>query len=116
MIVFFFIGIYGGFIQAGVGLLIITALRLLTGMDLVRTNAIKVFVIFFYTVVALGIFIHGDKVNWYLGPTLAVGNACGAWLGSHWAVEKGEKWIKVMLIIAVIAFAIRLVWLSVSGS
>ena len=49
MIVFFFIGIYGGFIQAGVGLLIITALRLLTGMDLVRTNAIKVFVIFFYT-------------------------------------------------------------------
>ena len=116
MIVFFFIGIYGGFIQAGVGLLVITALRLLTGMDLVRTNAIKVFVIFFYTVVALGIFILQGKVNWYLGPTLAVGNACGAWLGSHWAVEKGEKWIKVMLIVAVIAFAIRLVWLSVRGS
>ncbi|MDE0012075.1 MAG: sulfite exporter TauE/SafE family protein [Candidatus Poribacteria bacterium] len=115
MVVFFFIGIYGGFIQAGVGLLIITALRLLTGMDLVRTNAIKVFVIFFYTVVALGIFIMEDKVNWYLGPTLAVGNACGAWLGSHWAVEKGDKWIKVMLIVAVIAFAIRLVWLSVRG-
>jgi len=113
MIVFFFIGIYGGFIQAGVGLLVITALRLLTGMDLVRTNAIKVFVIFFYTVVALGIFISQGKVNWYLGPTLAVGNACGAWLGSYWAVEKGDKWIKVMLIVAVIAFAIRLVWLSV---
>ena len=115
MVVFFFIGIYGGFIQAGVGLLIITALRLLTGMDLVRTNAIKVFVIFFYTVVALGIFIMEGKVNWYLGPTLAVGNACGAWLGSHWAVEKGDKWIKVMLIVAVVAFAVRLIWLSVSG-
>ncbi len=116
MVVFFFIGIYGGFIQAGVGMLIITALRLLTGMDLVRTNAIKVFVIFFYTVVALGIFIINGKVNWYLGPTLAVGNACGAWLGSHWAVEKGEKWIKVVLIVAVVAFAIRLVWQSMSGS
>jgi uncharacterized membrane protein YfcA len=115
MAVFFFIGIYGGFIQAGVGLLVITALRLLTGMDLVRTNAIKVFVIFFYTVVALGIFIIKDKVNWYLGPTLAIGNACGAWLGSHWAVEKGDKWIRVVLIVAVLAFAIRLVWLSVSG-
>ena len=116
MIVFFFIGIYGGFIQAGVGLLIITGLRLLTGMDLVRTNAIKVFVIFFYTVVALGVFILEGKVNWYLGPTLAVGNACGAWLGSHWAVEKGEKWIKVMLVVAVLAFAVRLIWLSLSGS
>ncbi len=115
MVVFFFIGIYGGFIQAGVGLLVITALRLLTGIDLVRTNAIKVFVIFFYTVVALGIFIIKDKVNWYLGPTLAIGNACGAWLGSHWAVEKGDKWIKVVLIVAVLAFAIRLVWLSVGG-
>lgn len=116
MIAFFFIGIYGGFIQAGVGLLVITALRLLTGMDLVRTNAIKVFVIFFYTILALGIFIINGKVNWYLGPTLAVGNACGAWLGSHWAVAKGEKWIKVMLIVAVLAFAIRLVWQSLSGS
>ena len=115
MVVFFFIGIYGGFIQAGVGLLVITALRLLTGIDLVRTNAIKVFVIFFYTVVALGIFIIKDKVNWYLGPTLAIGNACGAWLGSHWAVEKGDKWIKVVLIVAVLGFAIRLVWMSVSG-
>ena len=115
MVIFFFIGIYGGFIQAGVGLLVITALRLLTGIDLVRTNAIKVFVIFFYTVVALGIFIIKDKVNWYLGPTLAIGNACGAWLGSHWAVEKGDKWIKVVLIVAVLAFAIRLVWMSVSG-
>ena len=115
MVIFFFIGIYGGFIQAGVGLLVITALRLLTGIDLVRTNAIKVFVIFFYTVVALGIFIIKDKVNWYLGPTLAIGNACGAWLGSHWAVEKGDKWIKVVLIVAVLAFAIRLVWMSVRG-
>lgn len=115
MVVFFFIGIYGGFIQAGVGLLVITALRLLTGIDLVRTNAIKVFVICFYTVVALGIFIMKGKVNWYLGPTLAVGNACGAWVGSHWAVEKGEKWIKVVLIVAVVAFAIRLVWQSMSG-
>ena len=115
MVVFFFIGIYGGFIQAGVGLLVITALRLLSGIDLVRTNAIKVFVIFFYTVVALGIFIIKDKVNWYLGPTLAIGNVCGAWLGSHWAVEKGDKWIRVVLIVAVLGFAIRLVWLSVSG-
>ena len=115
MVVFFFIGIYGGFIQAGVGLLIITALRLLTGMDLVRTNAIKVLVIFCYTVVALGIFIMEKQVDWALGVTLAIGNATGAWLGSHWAVEKGDKWIRVVLIVTVLGFAIRLVWLSVSG-
>ena len=109
MVVFFFIGIYGGFIQAGVGLLIITALRLLTGMDLVRTNAIKVLVILVYTVLALGIFIMEKQVDWALGVTLAVGNATGAWIGSHWAVEKGEKWIKVVLVVAVLAFSVNLV-------
>lgn len=108
MAVFFFIGIYGGFIQAGVGLLIITALRLLTGMDLVQTNAIKVLVIFFYTVVALGIFIMEKQVDWGLGVTLAIGNATGAWIGSHWAVDKGEKWIKVVLVVAVLVFSVNL--------
>ena len=109
MVVFFFIGIYGGFIQAGVGLLIITALRLLTGIDLVRTNAIKVLVIFFYTVVALGVFILNKQVDWTLGVTLALGNSTGAWIGSQWAVEKGDKWIKVVLVATVLVFATNLV-------
>ena len=108
IVVFFFIGIYGGFIQAGVGLLIITSLRLLTGMDLIRTNAIKVFVIFCYTVVALSTFIMNKQVDWTLGVTLAIGNATGAWIGSHWAVEKGDKWIKVVLVVTVLAFATNL--------
>ena len=108
MVVFFFIGIYGGFIQAGVGLLVITALRLLTGINLVQTNAIKVLIILAYTVLALGIFIMNKQVDWTLGVTLALGNATGAWLGSHWAVEKGDKWIKVVLVVTVLVFATNL--------
>ena len=110
MVVFFFVGIYGGFIQAGAGFIIIAALTLTNGFDLVRTNAIKLFVVFFYTVSALIVFIMSKNVNWGLGLTLAIGNATGAWIGSHWAVEKGDKWIRVILVVAVFAFAIRLFW------
>ena len=110
MLVFFFIGVYGGFIQAGVGFIIIAALTLTNGFDLVRTNAIKVFVIFFYTIIALIVFVWNGNVNWYLGLTLAVGNATGAWIGSRWAVAKGDKWIRVVLVVTVLAFAIRLFW------
>lgn len=105
----FFVGIYGGFIQAGTGLLIIAALRIIDGDDLVITNALKVFIIFFYTIIALGIFVWQGKVDWVLGPTLAIGNATGAWIGSHWAVEKGDRWIKVVLVITVLVFAVNLV-------
>ena len=110
MLVFFFVGIYGGFIQAGAGFIIIAALTLTNGFDLVRTNAIKLFVVFFYTVSALVVFIKSGNVNWSLGLTLAVGNATGAWIGSHWAVAKGDKWIRIVLVVAVLAFAIRLFW------
>jgi uncharacterized membrane protein YfcA len=110
MAAFFLVGIYGGFIQAGVGFIVIAALTLINGFDLVRTNAIKVFVIFFYTIIALIVFIMSGNVSWPLGLTLAVGNATGAWIGSHWAVDKGEKWIRVVLVVTVLAFAIRLFW------
>ncbi len=108
VLVFFFVGVYGGFIQAGVGFIIIASLTLTNSFDLARTNAIKVFVIFFYTIIALIAFIR--YVNWSLGLTLAVGNATGAWIGSYWAVAKGDKWIRVVLVLAVLVSATGLVW------
>ena len=106
--IFFVIGIYGGFIQAGVGFLIIAALTFINGFSLVKTNSAKVFVILCYTIVALGVFIYEDVVNWQWGLTLAIGNSTGAWIGSRWAVEKGDKWIKRILIVTVTALAIKL--------
>lgn len=109
-IAFFFIGIYGGFIQAGVGFLIIGALTALHGFSLVKTNSIKVFVILIYTIAALAMFIYEGKINWIYGGVLAIGNSTGAWFASRWSVNMGDKTIKIFLTITVIALAIKL-WL-----
>lgn len=111
VIVFFFVGIYGGFIQAGVGFIIIMALTLITGMSLVRINSIKVFIIGFYMISSLLIFIINGQINWILGLTLAVGNGIGGWLGSNFAVAKGDKWIRIFLIISVTIMALKLLGL-----
>ena len=66
VISFFGVGIYGGFVQAGVGFIIITAL-LVHGLDLVRINAIKVIVIFAFTIVALAVFMAHGQVDYGLG-------------------------------------------------
>lgn len=108
MIAFFFVGIYGGFIQAGVGFIIIAALTIITGMSLVRINSLKVFIIALYMLSSLVVFIISGNVNWVLGLTLAVGNSLGAWLGSNFAVAKGDKWIRYVLIITISAMAIKL--------
>ena len=104
---FFGVGIYGGFVQAGVGFLIITAL-LVHGLDLVRINAIKVFVIFAYTFIALGVFIYHGQVDYMLGFALAAGNSVGGMIGPKLAVDKGHDWIKKVVSLTVLVFAIKL--------
>ncbi len=108
MIVFFFIGIYGGFIQVGVGFIIIAALTTITGLNLVDTNSHKVFIVGIYTIFALIVFAFYDKVYWTVGLGLAAGMGLGGWIGSHWAVAKGERWIRLVLTICVIAMVIKL--------
>jgi uncharacterized membrane protein YfcA len=107
LVSFFGIGVYGGFVQAGVGFLIITGL-LVHGLDLVRVNAVKVLVIFAFTVVALGVFIVHGQVDYVLGLALASGNSVGGWFASHLAVKKGHEWIKRFVIATVLIFALRL--------
>jgi uncharacterized membrane protein YfcA len=106
--IFFFIGIYGGFIQAGVGFLIIGALTAINGFSLVKTNSVKVFVVLIYTMAALIVFIAEGQINWIYGLVLAVGNSTGAWFASRWSVDKGDKIVQRVLVIAVIALAIKL--------
>jgi len=102
------IGFYSGFIQAGVGFITIAALTTITGLDLVRTNSYKVFVIGILTWVAVGVFIYLDKIVWHLSLILALGTATGGWLGSYVAVIGGEKWVKRVLTAAVILSALKL--------
>lgn len=109
---FFVVGAYGGFIQAGVGFLILAVLAGVCRFDLVSSNALKLFVVLVYTVIALGMFIGHGKVAWAVGLSLAAGNSLGAWIGAHWSVTRGAKWIERVVWVTVLAFAIRLLFFS----
>ena len=108
IIAFFFVGIYGGFIQAGVGYVIMAALTFVNRFSLLKTNMAKVVVVPIYTLASLGVFIYNDLINWELGIALAVGNSLGGWLTSRWAVNKGDKWVRYFVMVTAIAFAIKL--------
>jgi uncharacterized membrane protein YfcA len=106
---FFLVGIYGGFVQAGVGFLVL-AVTTLAGLDLVRGNAVKVLSILVFTVLSLGLFAWDGKVEWLTGFVLAAGTVLGGQLGVHLTVLKGHKWVKAVVTITVIVFAAKL-WL-----
>lgn len=107
-VIFFFIGIYGGFIQAGVGFFLLGALVLGAGMGLTKANAHKVFIVAAMTALALVVFIISDQVFWLYGIVLAAGQGVGAWLGSRVAVSWGPKVVRIILLVAVLASALKL--------
>jgi len=99
------IGLYGGFVQAGVGFLLLAGLVLGGGLDLVRGNAAKVFLILVYTPITLVVFILAGQVHWVAGLTLAAGNMTGAHLAAALAIRKGAAWIRWVLVVAAVAAA-----------
>ncbi len=102
--VFFLIGIYGGFIQAGIGVLILTTMVLGIGYSLVDANAIKLMIVLGVTVVALVIFGASGKVNWGVGALMAVGQSTGAWLAARFASrsKNATVWVRRLLIAVVV--------------
>lgn len=106
--IFFLIGIYGGFIQAGVGIFLLSGLVLSIGYNLVRANAVKVTIVLIYTVFSLTVFALNHQVNWSIGLILAIGNMSGAWVGSRLAVEKGTVWVRRLLIAIIIISSSKL--------
>ncbi len=108
IVVFFFIGIYGGFIHAGVGFIILLALSSINRLSLVKSNAVKVFVVLIYSLSAVAVFAYNDIINWKYGLILSIGNAAGGWFMSRWSVKKGDGLVRIFLIVMVTAMAIKL--------
>jgi len=103
------IGFWGGFLQAGVGFLIMPILYQLLRLDLIRVNMHKVFIVGIYTIPALLVFALEGKVWWLGGLALAVGNALGAWLATRVTMTHGERAIRVVFTAAVIAMGVKLI-------
>jgi uncharacterized protein len=104
---FLLVGVYGGFLQAGVGFLVL-AITTWSGLDLVRGNAIKVVSVLLVTVLALAIFAMNGRIHWPMGIALGIGNTLGGLIGVRLAVSKGHRWLKGVVMITIVAFAIRL--------
>ncbi len=111
LLIFFAIGFYGGFIQAGVGIFLLAGLVLGAGYDLVKANAVKVLIVLCFTVSALAVFLINKQVVWSTGLILAVGNMLGAWVAARMAVERGAAFVRWVLVAVVAVSGAKLLGL-----
>ncbi|MCB1645264.1 MAG: sulfite exporter TauE/SafE family protein [Pseudomonadales bacterium] len=97
----FFAGLYGGFVQAGVGFILIAALAGGLRYDLVRTNALKLVCTSVFSFVALAVFVVRDQVEWIPGLILAAGTVTGASLSVKFAITVPQNTLKWLLFVMV---------------
>jgi len=106
---FFGLGAYSGFVQAGVGFLF-TALLASRGLDLVRANGVKAALILVYAGVAIVLFSFTGLLDWVAGLTLAAGQFFGSKAGVRLQVLRGQEWVRMVFILAIVAFSLQLVF------
>lgn len=107
-VIFFLIGLYGGFIHIGVGFFILAGLVLSAGYDLLHANAVKNLIVLAYSPFALLIFMLHDQVNYSYGLILSAGNVAGAWIASRYAVSWGSGFIRWVIIIIIFITVLHL--------
>ena len=108
--IFLVVGVYGGAVQAGVGLIILLVLTR-AGFDLVTANAMKTVVILAITVIAVPIFIYNDQVRWLPALVLSLGMGIGGYVGANVAVDGGERVIRPVMVVVVLVLATKMLGL-----
>ena len=104
----FLAGCWGGFIQIGVGFILMPILHRVMGMDLVRTNMHKVFIALSYNIIAVAIFASAVSIHWQFGLALALGNSIGGYFGARFSVQGGEVWIRRVFTLVLVIFIAKL--------
>jgi hypothetical protein len=107
-LLFFFIGVYGGFIHVGIGYFLLASLIMGAGYELVKANAVKVLIVLLYTPFSLAVFIWNDMIDYKMGFTLAIGTAIGAFIASRIAVKRGAGFIRWVIVVIILLTAAHL--------
>lgn len=103
------VSLYGGFLQAGIGLVSLYLLRFVCGYDLVKGTAVKALYICVLTVPTLIVFMCYGHVRWMYGLIVAAGAILGANIGVHLSLStKGSEMIRAALPITAILMIISL--------
>ncbi len=113
---FFLIGFYGGYVQMGIGVLMLSVLVLADKWSIRDANVIKLLMAAVLSVPAGLIYIYNDLIIWKPALILAAGSTLGAWFGARYIVRipKAQRYIRWLLIIVISGGAIQALHKAIS--
>lgn len=107
----FLVGVLNGSLTSGTGLFCTLWLVRWFGLDYRRAVA--------YTLILVGLFWNGagaitlgwlGEIRWSWLPALLVGSLVGGYLGAHWSIVKGNRWIKRAFELITVLVGLKLIF------
>jgi uncharacterized membrane protein YfcA len=103
------IGIYGGFIQMGIGILLLTALVLVAKYSLRDGNVIKLLIALVLIIPSFLVFFASGQIEWLPGLAIALGSSTGAWFAVRYLLvlpqaRKIIRWLLIGLLVVAIVY------------
>ena len=111
-IAFFFTRAWAGFFSPGSGL-IETYLKIRGyGYTILQGKAVTRIPYLLAGIGSVLIFMHAGLIDYKLGLILFLGTFVGGYVGTGYAIRKGDAWIKPILILIILGTAIKMVFFS----
>ena len=106
---YFLMGIYAGFIQAGFGVIFLMVAVIMSKYDLIMGNSLKIAIVAIYSTVIVIIFQLNGMIVWKAGLALAAGQALGGYIASRnmARLEGANRWAYKGLVLIVLAVIIK---------
>lgn len=97
----FLVAVYGGFIQMGIGIMLLSILVLIANYSLRDANIIKLILSLIFVMPAFFVFLYTGGMKWLPGITLAVGQGIGAVIGARYILflPKANLYVRWVLIV-----------------
>ncbi len=104
---FTLVGLHMGFLQVGVGLLIMATLSVVHSSDLVAVNAAKMGIVFATSLASVTTLSLKGAIDWPPALWLALGAGVGSFLAGRWSVRKGHAAIRSFVVVVCVLALVR---------
>ena len=92
--------VYGGFFNAGLGIIILSYLALAGHSNINTMNGLKLLVSSMVSLVAIALFVYDGVIAWYEGTMVLVGTLAGGYVAAHFSRQLPQHYVRAFVILA----------------
>jgi uncharacterized membrane protein YfcA len=103
------LGVYGGLFSGGYTTLLTFTCVVALGMPLMQTVGTTKLVNLASCAVASAVFVSARLIDYRVAVPASLASFVGGWAGAHLALQRGEKFVRALFIVTVLAMALKMV-------